>query len=195
MKTAAREAAVRLRLEGRTYDEIAAELGVSKSSCSLWLRDLPRPRWGPVEQRERARQMSERRWGPDRQVRDAATSERRLLAAAQVGVLNDRELLLLGAVAYWCEGAKSKPWRRQPYLCFVNSDPGLVLLFLRWLRLVGASDYACRVCIHERADIGAAERYWADLVGVGVDALLPTTLERHNAKTVRKNTGEAYRGA
>lgn len=59
---------------------------------------------------------------------------------------------------------------------------------------MGASDYACRVCIHERADIGAAERYWADLVGVRVDALLPTTLKRRNAKTLRKNTGEAYRG-
>jgi len=32
-----------LRAEGRTYNEIAAELGVSKGSISLWVRDLPRP--------------------------------------------------------------------------------------------------------------------------------------------------------
>lgn len=30
-----------LRAAGRTYDEIAAELGVSKGSISLWVRDLP----------------------------------------------------------------------------------------------------------------------------------------------------------
>ena len=30
-----------LREEGRDYDEIAARLGVSKSSVSLWVRDLP----------------------------------------------------------------------------------------------------------------------------------------------------------
>lgn len=31
-----------LRAAGRTYNEIAAELGVSKGSVSLWVRDLPR---------------------------------------------------------------------------------------------------------------------------------------------------------
>src|ERR1700739_3628166 len=31
-----------LRASGRTYDEIAAELGVSKGSVSLWVRDMPR---------------------------------------------------------------------------------------------------------------------------------------------------------
>jgi hypothetical protein len=44
-----RATAVALRLEGRTYDEIATELAVSKSSLSLWLRDLPHP---TTEQRE-----------------------------------------------------------------------------------------------------------------------------------------------
>ena len=32
-----------LREQGLAYQEIAAELGVSKSSVSLWVRDLPRP--------------------------------------------------------------------------------------------------------------------------------------------------------
>ena len=32
-----------LRRRGLAYNEIAAELGVSKSSISLWLRDIPRP--------------------------------------------------------------------------------------------------------------------------------------------------------
>jgi transposase len=31
-----------LRADGATHDEIAAELGVSKSSVSLWVRDMPR---------------------------------------------------------------------------------------------------------------------------------------------------------
>src|SRR6204780_509319 len=32
-----------LRKEGWNYIQIAAKLGVSKSSVSLWVRDLPRP--------------------------------------------------------------------------------------------------------------------------------------------------------
>ena len=47
-----REAAVALRREGRTYDEIKAELGVSKGSLNLWLRELAHP---SEEQRESVR--------------------------------------------------------------------------------------------------------------------------------------------
>jgi orotate phosphoribosyltransferase-like protein len=32
-----------LRLRGWTYDQIEAELGCSRSSVSLWVRDLPKP--------------------------------------------------------------------------------------------------------------------------------------------------------
>jgi hypothetical protein len=48
--------------------------------------------------------------------------------------------------------------------------------------------------IHERADIDTAERYWADLVGVDRASLGKTTLKKHNATTVRKNTGSDYLG-
>ncbi len=37
----------------------------------------------------------------------------RAAAAAQIGQLNDREILIAGAIAYWCEGAKNKPHRRE----------------------------------------------------------------------------------
>lgn len=42
-KDGLREAARELRQRGLDYKRIAAELGVSKSSVSLWVRDLPRP--------------------------------------------------------------------------------------------------------------------------------------------------------
>ncbi|MET7540767.1 hypothetical protein [Streptomyces sp. NPDC005507] len=44
-----------LRRPGRTYNEIQAELGCSKSSVSLWVRDMPKPEatCTPEEQRPR----------------------------------------------------------------------------------------------------------------------------------------------
>ncbi len=41
-----------LRLQGMTYDQIQVELGCSKGSISLWVRDLPKP------QRKRTREES-----------------------------------------------------------------------------------------------------------------------------------------
>jgi transposase len=42
-KRAEQDLAREMRLAGRTYDDISADLGISKSTCSLWLRGLPRP--------------------------------------------------------------------------------------------------------------------------------------------------------
>ena len=45
----------------------------------------------------------------------------RAAAAAQIGALTDRELLIAGAIAYWCEGAKNKPGRRSDRVIFITA--------------------------------------------------------------------------
>ncbi len=56
---------------------------------------------------------------------EAARAAISAAAAAQVGELTDREIIVAGAIAYWCEGAKSKPYRIDEQVRFVNSDPAL----------------------------------------------------------------------
>src|SRR5262249_84800 len=61
-----------LRASGRTYDEIAAELGVSKGSVSLWVRDMPRRgRLSYEEFRKRNAEGVARYWAAQRPVREA----------------------------------------------------------------------------------------------------------------------------
>jgi hypothetical protein len=48
-------------------------------------------------------------WGPFRQTRDAARAEAAAASAAWVARLRPREVLLVGASIYWCEGTKAKP--------------------------------------------------------------------------------------
>jgi hypothetical protein len=181
-----------LRKAGRTYDEIVAELGVAKSSVSLWVRDLPKPTRSPEEMRR----MSEARWGPYREEAEAVRRATHVGAKNEIGQLTDRELFLLGVGLYWAEGAKSKSYALREQVVFINSDPGVIRVFLAWLRLleVEHEQLRFRVMIHESADVAAAERYWAEQVGIDVSGLAKTTLKKHNPKTMRKNTGEAYRG-
>ncbi|MFF3545000.1 hypothetical protein ACFYXD_24490 [Streptomyces platensis] len=184
-----------LRKQGLTYDRIQVELGCSKSSISLWVRDLPKPKplRTPAEQ---ARIAREKRWEHELAVRDRERRETKSAATQEVGDLSDRELLFAGAALYWAEGAKDKPYKRREHVQFVNSDPGVIEVFLAWLRLLGVEPdrIAYRVMIHVTADVEAAERYWAALVGVDVAALQKTTIKKHNPKTTRKNVGEGYRG-
>ncbi|WP_121831345.1 helix-turn-helix domain-containing protein [Streptomyces sp. S1] len=183
-----------LRLEGWTYDRIQAELGCSKSSISLWVRDLPKPEPRYTEEERRARMNAG--LARLRATQDEERQETKRLAHESVGALSDRELFIAGVTLYWAEGTKDKTYRRREVLQFINSDPNVITLYLRWLDLLGVTPdrLRFRVGIHESADVAEAERFWAELAGVDASTFQRSTLKRHNPKTVRKNTAEAYRG-
>jgi transposase len=187
----------RLREQGYAYNEIAAELGVSKGTVSAWVHDLPWPdRLSYEECRKRAAEGAQRYWETERRVREARREAVRAAAAAEIGALTKRELLIAGAVAYWCEGSKNKPYNRQDRVIFMNSDPGLITFFLRFLDAagVGRDRLIFRVQIHESADVAAAEQFWLALTGATPDQFRRASLKRHNPKTVRKNVGDGYHG-
>ncbi|MFJ9585500.1 hypothetical protein [Streptomyces acidicola] len=189
-----RDRARELRQQGWTYNQIQAELGCSKSSVSLWVRDLPHPepKCTPEEQRARMNAgLAQLRASQDRE-----RVETKRAAASAIGELSDRELFIAGVALYWAEGSKDKPYRRTEVLQFINSDPNVIKLFLHWLELLDVTRdrLTLRVSIHESADVEAAERYWADIAGVDASVLSKATLKKHNPRTVRKNTKETYRG-
>jgi hypothetical protein len=127
-------------------------------------------------------------------MRRQAISER---AATDIGLLTDREVLIAGAIAYWCEGTKDKPYRRpESRVVFINSDPKLILFFLRFLTVadIERERIYCRVSIHESADVAGAERFWQQVTGLPDDQFRRPTLKRHNPKALRKNTSDDYHG-
>jgi transcriptional regulator with XRE-family HTH domain len=196
-KDEVRSRAREVRAQGLDYEEIAAALGVAKSSVSLWVRDLARlARLSYEEGRRRAAEGVRRYWAAERQVQEARRAAARAAAAAEIGDLAERELIIAGAMAYWCEGTKNKPGRRADRVVFINSDPALIRFFLRFLEATGTSlsDAIFRVYIHESADVESAQRFWLEVTGASADQFRTPTLKRHNPKTVRKNTGDEYHG-
>jgi hypothetical protein len=192
-----RDKARQLRAEGLNYNQITARLGVSKSSVSLWVRDLPTPPGLSYEEnRRRSAEGVRRYWDRERKVRQAHQANQRMTAAADIGDLTPREILIAGAVAYWCEGSKSKPHRQLHCVVFMNSDPGLIRLFLRFLDTVGISrtDLVFTVCIHESGDIAAAQQFWLEVTQAELEQFNRPSLKHHNPTTTRKNAGASYHG-
>ncbi|WP_026252384.1 hypothetical protein [Streptomyces sp. PsTaAH-124] len=189
-----RDRARELRLQGWTYDRIQVELGCSKSSISLWVRDLPRPE--RKRSGEEAAAIARRGWEATLRSREEERRRTKAAAGETVGDLSDREVFLAGVVLYWAEGAKDKSYSRRERLQFINSDPNVIRLFLRWLDLleVERERLTLRVSIHESANVEAAEKFWADVTGVDATSFSRATLKKHHPRTARKNTGEAYRG-
>jgi predicted transcriptional regulator len=199
-----RERARELRRQHRSVPEIATELGIVKSTAYQWVRDIPLDADARREAFDeelasnaaRVREASADRWSNYRARRDVARGSAVAAASAAVGPLSDEDIIHIGALMYWCEGTKTKPWSSQRRVTFTNSDPGLIMVFLRFLRVVGVeqSRIGFRVSIHETADSEAAVAWWAARVGVDPSSFQSTTLKRHNRKTVRHNTGADYHG-
>lgn len=146
-----------LRSEAWTLMDIATELGVSKASVSLWVRDVkfvPNPR-----RRTRAPRPSSLHVKKLTEI-DAFRRE----GIAQIGRLSDREFLVLGLALYAGEGSKT-----DGKVAFANSDPRLVFAFVTWLRRffeIDESRLRLRLYLHEGLDLDAANGFWTTLTGI-----------------------------
>jgi hypothetical protein len=158
-KLAERQQARRLRRTGLPLGEIAARLGVSKSSVSLWVRDVEFS--GPVVPSARGRRRD-----PNALQRRKQGEIERLLEEGRVriGQLSEREFLVAGVTLYAGEGSK-----RDGSVVFANSDPRMVALFCSWLRHffeVDESRLRVRLYLHQGLDVVAAITFWSELTGI-----------------------------
>lgn len=143
-----KEAAVRLRISGKSIAEIASKLQLSKSTVSIWLRD--------IELSNKAKRLIQKRSETGRK-KGAQLNHARLVSnllhakneaqqKLEETALKVTHLQLLCALAYWCEGEKT---RNDSYLVFTNSDPQLVATFLYLLRnSFPITNEKFRICLH-----------------------------------------------
>ena len=157
-KLAERQQARQLRRTGLPLAEIAVRLGVSKSSVSLWVRDVAfEPRPPATRGRRRAPNALQRRKQAEI---DRLVEEGR----ARIGRLSDREFLVAGVALYAGEGSKGDGSVR-----FVNSDPRMVALFCSWLRhfyQIDETRLRLSLYLHQGLDLSAAIAYWSALTGI-----------------------------
>jgi hypothetical protein len=158
-KLAQQEQARALRAEGLTMPDIAQQLGVSKSSVSLWTRNvefIPRPRAG-MRWRRRAPNALQRR-------KQAEIDEMLSDGVTRVGRLSEREFLVAGAALYAGEGKKA-----DGKVCITNADSRIVAFFCAWLRhfySVNEGRLRVHLYLHQGLDLEAAVSYWSNVTGI-----------------------------
>jgi hypothetical protein len=130
---------------------------VSKSSVSLWVRDVPFTpsprRYGPHHRRQ-----------PLREKRLREIEELNRQGKVRIGELSEGAFLAAGVALYAGEGGKTDRSVRFP-----NSDPEMVRFFCAWFGRffdVDESRLRCRVYLHEGLDLEAAEAIWSELTGI-----------------------------
>lgn len=147
-----------LRAEGLTLADIAARLGVAKSSVSLWVRDVAvPPRQRAPTGRQRTPNLLERR-------KHAEIERLREEGRARIGRLSEPEFLVAGTALYAGEGTKT-----DGDVAFTNTDATLVMFFCAWLRRffeVDETRLRVALYLHADLDLAAAMSWWSEVTGV-----------------------------
>lgn len=157
-KVAEQQRARELRADAWTLAEIAAELGVAKSSVSLWVRDID---FTPKPRNRGHRSMKPH---PMHVAKLAEIERCRQEGIERIGTLSEREFLVLGLALYAGEGGKTNGEIR-----FANSDPRMIVTFATWLRHffeIDESRLRMRLYLHADLDVESAIAYWSALVEV-----------------------------
>lgn len=142
----------KMRKNGISIDIIARKLDVSKSSVSLWCRDiiLTLEQSEILAKNKGISHMNGRRIGSETNRRKKLES---IIEADEWGQkiisrVSKRDLLLVAMSLYWCEGSKTDSTSS---FMLVNSDPKMVLVMKKFLvkvMNVQVDDIVCGIQIN-----------------------------------------------
>ena len=181
---------ISLRRQGYSFAEISEQLGISKSTASLWLRNVSIDNAG-------IKRLIAR--GDNGRAKGIASNQRRIQTAwqkmADNSVLIDNNLeqrsvdecKLLLAMLYWGEGAK-----RSRSLIFMNSEPEMIKAFIFLMRKsfsIDESKFRVVIHLHDYHDKEEMVDYWSRVTDIN-----KKQIRVYNKKNtgIRKKTG--YKG-
>lgn len=186
----------RLRFDGESIKNIAKKLDVSKSSASLWCRDI---KLSEAQIKELAKKENSGAY-KGRLIAAENRRKERLqrveifgnIGKNKIGRLTEREIFLLGVALYWAEGSKKD--RR---VTLINSDPKIIQLWIHWLRKFGGlktRDLKCTVGINEMHEkrLSSVIRYWSKITRISKKQFAKSSLKRVRNKKIYANYWQHY---
>ena len=166
-----------LRLRGKSYNEIARTLGVSKSTVSYWLHNFPLTPLAQKRLLPKIQQAEKHGLLTFNRQRSLHIKKENIYlktdATKEIPILSHKDLFLIGVALYWGEGYQSENNHHNSYrLSFVNSNPSMIGLFLRFLREILKVDeerIRAQIHLHNNVNKNKALKFWSHVTR------LPTT--------------------
>src|SRR3989338_4729000 len=165
-----KETAKKMRKEGASFGDISKKLHIAKSTLSFWFKDITlsesvikkiKTKGNAKSIRGLLRYTESKR--KERIVRNIFQKEE---GVEMMGNLSNRDILMVGLGLYWGEGYKYENGE----LGFTNSNPEMILFYLKWLELwnVKKDSLIFRITINElfRKEEGGIKNFWINFLGV-----------------------------
>ena len=178
MKTKEKYEAIRLRKSGKSYGEIRKKIKVSKSSLTLWLRDI---RLTEAQQERiyvELKQKNAYRMAKANQRKRREETKKTIKEAKKEALHRLKNpLFLAGLMLYWAEGEKSD---EREMVKFSNSDPRMIKLIMRWFRKeckVSEDKFRVTVFIHKLFCREDVEEYWSRITNIPFSQFYKTQIK------------------
>ena len=155
-KPSFKETALILRKQGFAYSYISKRTGLSKSTLSDWLSEVPyRPNQQTVKRIGKAIAAANAK---KIRARQEETEEIRRDALLEIGEMSKRDVFMYGLGLYLGEGSKTQDITR-----VVNSDPDVIYLAITWFYGLGVlrEQFTIRIHLYPDSDIEKSLQFWS----------------------------------
>ncbi|UZE93236.1 MAG: helix-turn-helix domain-containing protein [Candidatus Nealsonbacteria bacterium] len=184
LKLKARE----LRKKGLSVKTIQKRLGVSRSSVSLWVRDiqLSRKQLERLYLNKRTGALKGSIIGAKKKQREREELTRKLIAKGkkEVGNISKHDRFIAGISLYYGEGGKT-----DGDVSITNSDPKAIKFMANWLReFCKVSEKRLRgsLYIHDNLNRIEAKKYWSKITKIPLKQFTKTYIAKNNPHRLRK---------
>ena len=177
-----------LRKNGLSIKTIEKKLKVSRSSVSIWVRDIK------LTKKQLEKLYLNQRTGALRgciiaamnKIREKDKLTKKLIEEGEkeVGRLSKRDKFMIGVSMYFAEGEKTGK-----NVGFSNTDPLAIKFMIDWFRKyckVPEEKFRCYLYIHDNLDELKAKRYWSKLTRVPLHQFRKSYIVKNNPNRLRK---------
>ncbi len=196
VKLAQKNLARSLRQSGLSLGIIAKKIDVSKSSVSLWCRDiiLSRKQKENLEAKRKQTLLKNIRTYSKRRKKETQANIKRLEKEGliKVGKLNKREIFLLGIALYWGEGFK-----KDHQIGLATIDSNIAEFFIYWLNSsfkITKKDLIIRVTANHtyKDQVKRLEKYWSKKLAISLNQFSAPYFQKTIWRKEYKNKNDYY---
>jgi transcriptional regulator with XRE-family HTH domain len=180
--TGKKNKAIYYRKKGFSYGLISTKTGVSKSTLSDWLKEIPyNPNKETIKRIGSARLKSAQKKSL---ARVENIKEMKDLATKDIGKLDKRDVFMLGLGLYWGEGNKSYNHTR-----VVNSDPDIIISSIKWFKEIcglNNKNFTISLALYPDSDINKCLNFWSKKTGIPIKNFRKTQVDKRKDKSPKK---------
>tara|TARA_B110000503_G_C7094546_1_gene390935 strand:- start:99 stop:755 length:657 start_codon:yes stop_codon:yes gene_type:complete len=181
MKTLLKTKAVSLRKDGLAITKIADILNVSKSTISLWVKDIILSDKQKISLKNRSKVSS---------LRSLSFKDKRksFQSIGSKRIYTESDLYIAGCMLYWGEGTKGKN-----YVRITNSDIAMLILFKKFVLTffdVKNEDFKLSInCYTDYHDIDVIQDFWISKLDISSNNLKKSYINNipSSSKCIKKN--------